>query len=692
MHIQKVNKNSDTIISRYQKQEVIEHIVVRPLNGNDSITEITDLLHRAFAKGSYQPFNYPAAQQNNETTAEQIKRGRGCVAVIDERIVGVGIVWPPAGPATRWGYPRRRVAHLRQLAVEPDFQSLGIGTIILNACECAAMETGANELSGSAPIGSQQVSFYKRRGYRLLRYVSWSNTDYDSVIFTKPLVKNDRFYWIRFLVDKTKYFRSFVIYKTKHLLLTTAVVFRDVAGTISIPVHLRRKARKIFTKDPWKRRFKMYLTVKFWKKKFMAMSILRWFCWITRSLTKRLNTGNPIEILLYCQCPAIQYAEHLRRFAEVFSNDPRLHFVVTFEWYLKKTPESYKWIRKILPYPEVSNARAYLREWDMIVAADHPMHQLMFSPRKCPTLQIGHGGTNKSKPGDSNTRPYGKYALKKRTLCSLFSKRQPLYTRMFEAEEEIRDLAVRVNPLLKDRIVVVGNLVYDSILNSVELRKQFRHELGIKDNEIVVFVMSTWRDECLFRSIGDAFLEESRKLLGKYRFILSIHPNEYRPRPSGDRVWGEYLRTQQQYGYIIREPENDYVPYLVAYLVASDIVLSDHTCLVEYAALLQRPIVCVPVNDEYIWKGSITWEIFQFAPKIHDMADLHKALLKVKENDYPWDKLRQLSNTMNRHPGQAVNLIRNEVYTMLKMQHTNLKNPIDNAIYSNCYKDFTGEM
>lgn len=685
MHVPNGNKSSDSIASRCQKPEVMEHIIVRPLNGNDSIAEITDLLHRAFARGPRHPYDYPAAKQNCDTTAEQVQRGRGCVAVINGSIVGLGIVWPPAEPATRRGCPRRRVAHLRQLAVEPDLQKMGLGTAILDACERTAVEMGASELSGSAPIGSQQLLFYKRRGYRPVRYTRWSNTDYDSIIFAKRLKKNDRLDGVRFLVEKVRYLRSFVTYEAKQLLRTTAVAFGHVAGTIGIPGDLQRKAGKLFTKDAWKRRFRLFLTARFWKAEFMALPVLRWFCWITRSLTRRQGLEHRAEILLHC--PAVQCAEHLRRFAEVFSNDPRLRFVVMFEWYAKKIVSLYARMRKILPYPEVSNLRAYLQEWDMVVVADHPRHELSINPRKCPVLYIGHGEANKSTPSSTSTRPYGHFALKKRTLCTLFGKRQPLYARMFAAEEKIRDLAVRENPLLKDRIVVVGNLVYDSLLGQVERREYFRRELGIEADQTAVLVLSTWRDECLFRSVGDAFLAESRKLLGTFRFILSIHPNEYLPRPSGDRVWGEYVRTQRQYGYIVREPEDDFVPYLVA----SDIVLSDHTCLVEYAALLQKPIICVPVKPDYIWNGSVTWEIFQFTPILSDMCNLREALLRVKANDYPLDRLKELALTMNPHPGQTADRIRDEVYAMLKMRRTNSIDFIGCDVESDCNKGWAGE-
>lgn len=392
----------------------------------------------------------------------------------------------------------------------------------------------------------------------------------------------------------------------------------------------------------------------------MALPLFKVFCWATRSLTHRFRRSDHRDIILYCK--TVQEAQHLKSFSEVFSNDYRLRFKVMVEASGKMAPSLYTRIHKLLPFPEVPNLCAYLYEWDMIVVADHPRHQLMLDPRKCPTVYIGHGAANKSRPGTDETRPYGKYAFKKLSALSCRRKRKPLYSRMFVGDEVIRDLAVKTAPSLNDSIVVTGKLMYDSVLSQVEHREEFRRRLGIGRDTTAVFVLSTWRPDSLIESVGDAFLEESRKLLTEFKFIISVHPNEYVAERPGQRVWGEYLCAQRKYGYIIREPDEDFIPYMVA----CDIVLTDHTCLADYAILLQKPIICVPVNHEYIWKGSITWQLYQFAPILNDMRNLREALLKAK-NDYPFEKLTELASSMNPCPGEAAERIRKEVYALLQI-------------------------
>lgn len=197
------------------EESVSSRIFVRPFGSGDSIGELTELLHRAFKKGHENPYTYPAVEQDEDTTREQIESGECLVAVVDKRIVGLCVVWPPKIPDRHSWYHSRRVAHIRQLAVEPCMQQIGIGTILLGACEQIALQMGASELSGSSPVGARQLSLYVRMGYRIVKYVSWSNTSYDSVVFAKYLRELDKPTKLRRTIEKIKYYHSFLIHKLR---------------------------------------------------------------------------------------------------------------------------------------------------------------------------------------------------------------------------------------------------------------------------------------------------------------------------------------------------------------------------------------------------------------------------------------------------------------------------------------------
>ncbi len=404
------------------------------------------------------------------------------------------------------------------------------------------------------------------------------------------------------------------------------------------------------------------LRMEFWKrqlkKQFMNSSLSKVFCWITRSLTSRFLSSDRWDILLHCG--SAQEAQHLKLFSEIFRDDHRARFKIMVKASRKKAPSVHALIKKLLPFPEVSSLRAYLCEWDMIIGAGHAGYQLLLNPRNCPTIYIGHGPQNKCRPGSETTITYDQSAFKPQSIFNLYKKDQPIYSRMFEEDEKVRDLIIETIPSLNNVISVVGDMFYDNVLSEAKHREKFRRQLGIGPDETSVFVLSTWRPECLIESVGDAFLEESRRLLEEFKFIISVHPNEYVAKYPGQRVWGEYLRTQRKHGYIIREPDEDFIPHMVA----CDIVLTDHTCLADYAMLLQKPIICVPVNREYIWKGSITWQLYQFAPVLSDMRNLRKTLLEAKTN-YPMDKLKALANEMNPYAGQSTERIKKEIYEAL---------------------------
>jgi hypothetical protein len=351
-------------------------------------------------------------------------------------------------------------------------------------------------------------------------------------------------------------------------------------------------------------------------------------------------------------------AEHLRLFWELFRDDPRLRFHTMFPGNAKKNIARGEIpMNKLLPVQEINETCTYTRNWDLIVLPGHSPRLLM-TLREVSAVYIGHGPQNKQYADTEETGAYGRRAFDR--------KGRPLYRLMLEVEKRSRDLIVESIPSLKGVIVVVGSTTYDKLLAQRHRREEFRQRFGFKPHETVVFVMSSWRQECLFETVGDKLLKESRELLGEFRFMLTVHPNEYRPKPPGQRVWGQYLRTQRKHGFIVREPSEDWLPYMLA----CDIIITDHTSLLDYGVLLEKPTILVPVPEKFIWKGSITWKLRKFAPIIEDMAELQEFLLKAK-NDYPTKKLKELSRSMNPFPGKSGDRIRKEIYDLLNMDPFN---------------------
>ena len=162
---------------------------IRRIRAQDSIDEITELLHRAYAALGARGWNYTAVDQTAEVTRSRLAQGVGLVAVEpDGRIVGTIMYWPPE---KLWDSPwlqRLDVAFLGQFAVEPSRQGAEIGARLMAAVEDIAPAADARKLAlDTAEPALLLIELYSRRGYRFIEYAQWRGKRYRSVIMSKTL-------------------------------------------------------------------------------------------------------------------------------------------------------------------------------------------------------------------------------------------------------------------------------------------------------------------------------------------------------------------------------------------------------------------------------------------------------------------------------------------------------------------------
>jgi len=377
-----------------------------------------------------------------------------------------------------------------------------------------------------------------------------------------------------------------------------------------------------------------------------ARWLIRLLLWPVLDRWPRRSSG--FDILLVCNSSLM--AEYLRDFMVLFEADPGLCFKVAFGC-PKQSADEERRMHELLPIPEVRLWWAYAKRWDLAITADHP-YRTIIDTQRIPLVLYPHGSKAKCPDGNDEEYGYGRHAFDRQGRLH--------YVSMFEERQSDRDNAVAANPLLKDAIAVVGSLWDDRLLELAKRRDAIRQEFGFEPEDTVVFVLSTWGPNSVCHVMGDGLVREMQTLQGKYKFILSAHPNEYRPRFDGKRTWGECFNEQRQYGLTVREPADSWMPYMVA----SDIVVSDFTSLIRSAALLKIPIILTPVPGELVWTKSVGWQVRQFAPVLRDAADLDAVLADVKKN-YPFEKLRNLAATICPHAGEAAERMRKEVYRLL---------------------------
>jgi len=364
-----------------------------------------------------------------------------------------------------------------------------------------------------------------------------------------------------------------------------------------------------------------------------------------------LRPRDPSRRRVLFACSQELQARHLAEIWDIVKADPRLDCRLLMP-YVERRPGEFDEIRKVLPLPEVPSFWASAGQWDLIVMADHLMSDRAADERQR-ILRISHGFPGKRVGGKLYAFGPRAYARNGRIR----------YSRMFVPSQAVKEWALRMDPAFEDVVTVVGSAGDDKMLAELDRREAYRARFGFKPDDTVVFATGTWGPHSLFQKMGDALLAEARTLQDQFRFILSAHPIEYRSQPSGERVWGQYISEQSQHGFIIREPNENWVPHMIA----SDILLTDHTSLALHGALLERPFVFCPVPDELVEAGTVIRQIRDISPTLRpDASNLRQALLKAR-NGYPFDKLRAIASQVNSFPHQATDHMRAAIYEQLRL-------------------------
>src|SRR5947209_9081328 len=102
-------------------------VEIRLLEEDDSIAELTQLLHRAYRPLAEQGMRYVASWQDDEITRKRIAGGECYLALAGDRLAGTILFYDAERTEGCPWYDRPDVASFHQFAVEPDLQRAGIG-------------------------------------------------------------------------------------------------------------------------------------------------------------------------------------------------------------------------------------------------------------------------------------------------------------------------------------------------------------------------------------------------------------------------------------------------------------------------------------------------------------------------------------------------------------------------------------
>ena len=84
------------------------------------------------------------------------------------------------------------------------------------------------------------------------------------------------------------------------------------------------------------------------------------------------------------------------------------------------------------------------------------------------------------------------------------------------------------------------------------------------------------------------------------------------------------------------------------------------------STILHLPVIFAPFNKELLVMNSLILKLRSFPPVLKKDASNLEACLKTAKVHYPTDKLKELSVKINSYPGEAVNRIRKEIFSLIE--------------------------
>lgn len=165
-------------------------IIIRPFSKSDSLTELTELLHRAYKVLDDAGWHHVAGWQDEKMTEHHVSKGECYVAELEGKIIGTILLY---GDFSDKGdvpeiYKRSDVRVFGKFAVEPELQKHGVGGMLMDFVENHAREMGMKELAlDTSEDTTNLIDYYEKRGYSFVCHHQWKITNFRSVVMSKKL-------------------------------------------------------------------------------------------------------------------------------------------------------------------------------------------------------------------------------------------------------------------------------------------------------------------------------------------------------------------------------------------------------------------------------------------------------------------------------------------------------------------------
>src|SRR5688572_18132948 len=111
---------------------MVDGLQIREWAAGDNVSELTELLHRAYKPLLDMGLRFVATWQDDSITLDRIGKGKCFVGILEERVVATVTLYDPKHTSGCSWYDRDDVAHFGQFAVEPELQGRGIGNAMMD--------------------------------------------------------------------------------------------------------------------------------------------------------------------------------------------------------------------------------------------------------------------------------------------------------------------------------------------------------------------------------------------------------------------------------------------------------------------------------------------------------------------------------------------------------------------------------
>ncbi|MCB0712828.1 MAG: GNAT family N-acetyltransferase [Ignavibacteriae bacterium] len=167
---------------------VVEQITIRPIQDDDSMEELTTLLHRAYKRLGDMGLRYFATHQTVEQTRRRVEQGECFVAVQDGKLIGTIALYTVPGKESPETYRREDTGWFGQFGINPEAQENGLGNRMLRFIEEHAIDRGLRFLAlDTSEKATHLIEWYQRHGYQIVEETEWNVTNYRSVVMSKEL-------------------------------------------------------------------------------------------------------------------------------------------------------------------------------------------------------------------------------------------------------------------------------------------------------------------------------------------------------------------------------------------------------------------------------------------------------------------------------------------------------------------------